>query len=407
MNKPELLLPAGDMEKLKYAVAYGADAVYIGGKEFSLRARPENFGLDEIEEAVKYMHDKGKKIYVAVNIFPQNSDLEKISIYLKNLYDLKIDAVIISDPGIFMLAKKECPNLKIHLSTQANNTNYASAMFWEKQGSDRIVLARELNLTEIKEINNKVPNIDFEIFVHGAMCISYSGRCFLSTYLTGRDANKGDCSHTCRWNYALLEEETRKGEYFYLEEDKYGSMIFNSKDLCMIKHIPQILDTGVSSLKIEGRVKTLYYVSSVARVYRNAIDTYFENKQDFKFNELWEKELDLVNNRGYTTGFYLGEPQACDYKYKDNIKRNTHFYLGKVNKQIDKNRIEVDVKNNINVGDEIEILMPEKLVNIKTVVKNIVKDGEELKRANPREMFEIVLTDEVEVSEWSLVRKIL
>lgn len=272
MKKPELLAPAGDIEKLKMAIIYGADAVYLGGEEFGLRKSSKNFTLDEIEEGVKFAHERNRKVYVTLNIIPHNEDLIGLEDYVKNLYDVNVDGVIVSDPGVFSIVRKTTPNLPIHLSTQASVTNFETIMFWYNLGVKRIVVARELSLKEIEEIIQKGPkDLEIETFIHGAMCISYSGRCLLSNYMADRDANRGACAHPCRWKYYLMEEK-RPGEYYPIVENDKGTFIFNSKDLCMIKHIPDLIESGISSFKIEGRVKSQYYVATVVRAYRMAID---------------------------------------------------------------------------------------------------------------------------------------
>ena len=408
---PILTVPAGDFERLKYAIYYGADAVYLGGKDYSLRTRAENFELDEIKEAVLYTHDKGKKIYIAVNIFAQNKDFERLPFYLKSLNEFQVDAVIVSDPGILHFIKKEVPDLNVHLSTQANNTNYMSALFWQEYGIKRIVLARELNINEIKEIVDRCPGMKFEVFVHGAVCISYSGRCFLSAYLIGRDANKGDCAHPCRWNYALIEEKERPGQYFHLEENDKGSMIFNSKDLCLLKNIPELIDAGVHSFKIEGRVKTLYYVASVARLYRMAIDKYMKSPTDYKYDERWDQELAKVNNRGYTEGFFHDQPTSDDYKYKQGTaplkgrSPSLQFFLGQILNKKSGNIISVKLKNTVRIDDTIEIMMPDLDKDKSVVVKRIIKDGIPCAQANASEEVDIEIDPGIDILDGALLRK--
>ena len=310
MKKPELLAPAGNFEKLKYAIHYGADAVYCAGKQFGLRAKADNFDLDTLKEAVEYVHEKRKKIYITLNIIPQNKDFEGLSDYIKYLGELFIDGVIVADPGIFSLVRELTPDLKISMSTQANNTNWRSVKFWYELGAKRVVLARELGLEEIREIRRQVPeSMEIETFVHGAMCISYSGRCLLSHYMTGRNSNQGDCAHPCRWKYYLVEE-TRPDEAFSIEEDESGSFIFNSKDLCLINEIPLLMEAGVDSFKIEGRMKSLYYVATVVSAYRRAIDEAFENPELKIINPGLYEELIKVSHRHYTTGFFNGQTNA-------------------------------------------------------------------------------------------------
>jgi U32 family peptidase len=405
MQKIELLVPAGNFETLKYAIAYGADAVYVGGKEYSLRAKADNFTLDEIKEAVKYTHDKNKKIYVAVNIFSRNSDLLKIKSYVKHLYDFGVDALIVSDPGVIYTIQNTIPNMKIHLSTQSNTTNYMSAKFWEKQNIKRIVLARELNLSEIKNIVKHNPKMEFEMFVHGAMCISYSGRCFLSAYMAGRDANKGDCVQPCRWQYAILEENTRRDQYMYYEEDKRGAYIFNSKDLCLLPYIPELIKTGVNSFKIEGRMKTLYYTTCVTRAYKRAI----EISGDKNFNKKikpWIDEMNLLNNRGYTTGFYLNKKVGFeDYKYDGVFDKEKHYFFAKVLKVIDNKTVKVLIKNPLSIRDKIDIIDPKSDNNNFAIIKNIYKKNNKIDNAKSTDIVDIVLDKPAKISEWSLIRK--
>jgi U32 family peptidase len=405
MHKIELLVPAGNYQTLKYAYEYGADAVYIGGKEYSLRAKADNFTLDEIKESVKYAHEKNKKIYVTVNIFARNSDLTKINSYVKNLYNFGVDAIIVTDPGVIYSIKKNIPNIKIHLSTQSNTTNYMTPKLWENFGIKRIVLARELNLSEIKTVVKKNPKMEFEIFVHGAMCISYSGRCFLSAYMTGRDANRGDCSHPCRWQYAVLEENTRRDQFMYYEEDRLGAYIFNSKDLCLLPYIPELIKTGISSLKIEGRMKTLYYTTCVTRAYRHAIDLAY-NKNFNKEIKPWIQEMNLINNRGYTTGFYLNKVGFKDYKYDGIFDKEKHYFYGKVLKVIDNKTMKVLIKNPLSIGDKIDIIDPSSNHNNFAIIKDIYKKNVKLNTAKSLDTVDIILDKPVKSSEWSLIRKI-
>ena len=315
MNKIELLAPAGDLEKLKFAIIYGADAVYIGGQIFGLRAASKNFSIDEMKEGVRFAHDRGKRVYLTLNIIPHNEDIDELENYLEALGEVDIDAVILSDPGTLMYIGQHLPDMEIHLSTQANNTNFMSAKFWNQQGVKRIVLARELSIDEISEIVEKTSDTDleYEVFVHGAMCISYSGRCLLSNYMVHRDANKGDCAQSCRWKYHLVEEQ-RPGEYFPVVEDESGSYFFNSKDLCMINHLDSVMDSGVSSIKIEGRNKSIYYVANIVRAYREAIDSYYRNGV-FEVDFRWLEEIRKASHRQFTTGFYFKKPDEADQLY--------------------------------------------------------------------------------------------
>ncbi len=330
LQKPELLAPAGDLEKLKMAIIYGADAVYLGGEQFGLRKASKNFTIDEIKEGIDFAHNRGKKIYVTMNIVPHNKDLEGLEEYAMELYRLNVDGVIVSDPGVFSIINRTVPNLPIHLSTQASVTNYETIMFWYNLGVRRIVLARELSFKEIKEITDKVPkDLEIETFVHGAMCISYSGRCLLSNYMTGRDANMGDCAHPCRWKYNLVEEK-RPGEYFPIFEDEKGTFIFNSKDLAMIEYIPELVNAGVKSFKIEGRVKSSYYVATVIRSYRRAIDEYFKDPQNYIFREEWINEIKKASHRDFTTGFYFNKPTDKDQVYTSSSYIREYDYVGLV-----------------------------------------------------------------------------
>lgn len=359
MKKPELLAPAGNLEKLKMAVIYGADAVYLGGEEFGLRAGADNFTQEEMAEGIKFAHDRGKKVYITVNIIPHNEDLEDLPEYIKEIEEIGADAVILADPGIFSIVKEAAPNLEIHLSTQANNTNYKSAIFWHNLGVKRIVLARELSFKEVKEIREKTPDtLEIEAFIHGAMCISYSGRCLLSNYMTGRDANRGLCAHPCRWKYYLVEEK-RPGEYIPVEENERGTFFFNSKDLCMIEHIPNIVDSGITSFKIEGRIKSAYYVATVVKAYRKAIDEYLENPKDYKFNPIWLEEIKKASHREYTTGFYFEKPTGNEQIYENSSYIREYSFVGMVLEYDEGTGIAtIEQRNRFYVGDEIEVVSP-------------------------------------------------
>lgn len=356
MDKVELLAPAGSLDKLKMAIKYGADAVYIGGKAFSLRAAAENFTLDKIKEGIDFAHERGKKVYVAINIIPRNDDLKIIPDYAGKLYELNADAVIVSDLGAFQLIHNEVPSLPIHISTQANNVNYKSCEVWHKMGASRIVLARELHIDEIKEIREHLPNeCELEAFVHGAMCISYSGRCLLSNYLTNRDSNRGECAQPCRWKYYLMEEK-RPNQYMPVFENEQGTFIFNSKDLCMIKHIPKLINSGIKSFKIEGRVKSEYYVATVVKAYREAIDSYYENGGNYKFDERWLDELKKVSHREYSEGFYFGNPEQI-YTYGSYV-RNYDIIGMVLNYDNETGIATIEQRNRFYKGDEIEFLPP-------------------------------------------------
>jgi putative protease len=350
---PELLAPAGNLEKLRLAVHYGADAVYLGGKEFSLRSLADNFSLDELAEAVRYSHERGVKVYLATNIFPGNAELEEMQRYLEKVAHIPVDACIVADPGVLDLAREISPDRPIHLSTQANTTNWRSARFWKRQGVTRVNLARELSLDEISEVKEKA-GLEVEVFVHGAMCISYSGRCLLSSIMTGRDANRGECAHPCRWGYALVEEQ-RPGLYFPVVEDERGTFIFNSRDLCLLEHLPELVESGVDSLKIEGRMKGIHYVASVVRVYREALDRYRENPEGFRVREEWLDELKKISHRGYTTGFLFGRPGEEDREYDSDYLRS-HEFVGVVTGVADDGVVTIEARNRIMVGDEVEFI---------------------------------------------------
>ncbi len=358
-RKIELLSPAGDLEKLKTAILYGADAVYIGGSNFGLRAASKNFTDEEMKEGILFAHERGKKVYVTCNIIPHNEDLIGLEDYLRSLRNMGVDAIIVSDPGIFMVARQTVPELEIHISTQANNTNYQSALFWYKQGAKRVVTARELSFEEVKEIRKHIPkDMDIESFVHGAMCISYSGRCLISNYMTGRDANRGECAHPCRWNYVLMEQ-SRPGEYYPIEQDERGTYFFNSKDLCMIEYIPQLIEAGITSLKIEGRVKTAYYVATVTRAYRMALDAYLKDPENYAFDPQWLEELKKASYRDFTTGFYEEKPDGNGQNYGSSSYIRNYDFIGVVREYNEEKKMSlVEVRNRIFKGDEIEIIGP-------------------------------------------------
>ena len=359
MRKTELLIPASNLEVLKTAVMFGADAVYIGGEAFGLRAKAKNFTLDDMREGIAFAHERGVKVYVTANILAHNYDLEGARKYFGELKEIKPDALIISDPGMFTLAKEVCPEIDIHISTQANNTNYLTYDFWYKMGATRVVSARELSLVEIKQIREHIPeDMEIESFIHGAMCISYSGRCLLSNYFTGRDANHGACTHPCRWKYAVVEE-SRPGEYLPLYENERGTYIFNSKDLCMIEHIPEIIDAGIDSLKIEGRMKTALYVATVARTYRKALDDFMESEEKYRENMDWYKaEIGKCTYRQFTTGFYFGKPDENTQIYNSNTYINEYIYLGICGEIDERGLVRIEQRNKFCVGDVIEIMKP-------------------------------------------------
>lgn len=359
MKKIELLAPAGDLEKLKIAVDYGADAVYFGGEMFGLRAGAKNFSLEEIKEGVAYAHDKGKKVHMTINIFAHNEDITELENYLDQLKEIPIDAFIVSDPGIIMMIREAIPDAEIHLSTQANMTNYKTAEFWHKQGVKRIVLARELTFGEIRELRDRLPEtLELETFIQGAMCISYSGRCLLSNFMIERDANRGECAHPCRWKYHLVEEQ-RPGEYFPIEEDERGTYILNSRDLCMIEHIPDLIQAGLASGKIEGRMKSVFYVATIVGAYRRAIDAYYADPDNYQFNPEWLKELKKVSHREFTTGFYYNKPTNKDQNYQTSTYTREYTFVGLVKSYDETTGIAVvEQRNKMVLGDEIEVFGP-------------------------------------------------
>lgn len=360
LKETELLIPAGSLEVLKIAVNYGANAVYLGGEAFGLRANAKNFTMDEIREGVAFAHEKNVKVFVTANILAHNGDMEGVREYFKELATTGIDAVLIADPGVFMIAKETLPeSIELHVSTQANNTNYETFLFWWKLGAKRVVCARELSLKEIREIREHIPEeLDIEAFIHGAMCMSYSGRCMLSNFFTGRDANRGECTHPCRWKYNIVEEK-RPGEYFPIYENERGTYIFNSKDLCMIEHVPELIDAGIDSLKIEGRMKTALYVATVARTYRKALDDLKESREKYLANMEWYKsEIAKCTYREFTTGFYYGKPTADDHIYDNNTYVTGSVYLGTIRKTDDAGFSYLEQKNKFSVGEMIEIMKP-------------------------------------------------
>jgi putative protease len=352
-KKVELLAPAGNFEKLEIAIHYGADAVYLGGKDFSLRNFSGNFTVPEIKTAVTYAHERGVKVYVACNIFSRNHEQKPIYDFLLALKDVGPDAVIISDPGTLMMARETIPTIPMHLSTQANTTNFRAAAFWQKNGVKRINVARELSLEEIKEISSKT-TMGIEAFVHGAMCISYSGRCLLSSFMANRDSNRGMCCHPCRFEYAVVEA-LRPGQYYPLAEDGRGSYVFNSKDLCMIEHIPQMIAAGIESLKIEGRMKGIHYLATTVKAYRAAIDAYSDSPETYNARQEWIESLHKIGNRGYCTGFYMGDPDQTPPN-DTGSKLEGHSFIAKAFKKIDGCHTEVDVRNKFYQSETIEIV---------------------------------------------------
>lgn len=383
IKKPELLAPAGSLNKLKTAIAYGADAVYVGGEEFSLRVAAENFSPAELAEGVRFAHERGRKVYLTANIIPHNSDIAEYEAFLKSYADAGFDAVILSDLGMFCLTRELAPDLEIHISTQANNVNFKSAEAWYAMGAKRVILAREMSFDEIAEIREKVPEgLELEAFVHGAMCISYSGRCLLSNYMTNRDSNLGACSHPCRWKYFLMEE-TRPNEYMPVFENERGTFIYNSKDLCMIEHIDRLIESGLDSFKIEGRVKSEYYLATVVKAYREAIDCYFENPDGYRFKPIWAEELKKVSHRDYTTGFFFGKPSGSEQNYQTSSYIREYELLGIVGDYDDKSKLLTVVqKNRFFKGSEVEFLRPKGEFIRHKIEYMEDENGEEIEVAN-------------------------
>ncbi len=378
---PELLIPAASLEVLKTAVIFGADAVYIGGETFGLRAKAKNFSVNEMRDGIAFAHAHNVKVYVTANILAHNRDLDGVRKYFQELKDIRPDALIIADPGVYEIAKEVCPEIERHISTQANNTNYGTYHFWYKQGASRVVAARELSMEELKELRGRIPEeLDIEVFIHGSMCISYSGRCLLSNYFTGRDANQGACTHPCRWKYAVVEE-TRPGEYMPVYENDRGTYIFNSKDLCMIEHIPELVEARMDSLKIEGRMKTALYVATVARTYRKALDDYRESPEKYRKNLPWY--LEQISNctyRQFTTGFFFGRPDENTQIYNESTYVKEYTYLGIVGEEKD-GLYQIEQRNKFSVGERIEIMKPDGR-NLEVEVGRIVnEDGEEQESA--------------------------
>ena len=393
MRRPELLIPASSLEVLKIAGIYGADAVYIGGEAFGLRAKAKNFSMEEIREGIAFAHAHDVKVYITANILAHNGDLDGVREYFAELREIKPDALIISDPGVYMIAKEVCPEIERHISTQANNTNYGTYRFWYEQGAKRVVSARELSLAEIKEIRANIPDdLEIETFIHGAMCISYSGRCLLSNYFTGRDANQGACTHPCRWKYAVVEEK-RPGEYLPVYENERGTYIFNSKDLCMIEHIPELMESGIDSFKIEGRMKTALYVATVARTYRRAIDDYKQSPELYREHMAWyQEQISNCTYRQFTTGFFFGKPSDEAQIYDNNTYVKEYTYLGIVGEQNEEGLYRVEQRNKFSVGESIEVMKPDG-ANITVTVQRIVdEEGNDMESApHPKQVLYIDL----------------
>ena len=408
MRKIELLCPASSLEVLKIAVIFGADAVYIGGEAFGLRAKAKNFSPEEMAEGIKFAHDHGVKVYVTANILAHNYDLDGVRKYFEELNNMKPDrpdGLIIADPAIFMLAKEICPDIERHISTQANNTNYGTFNFWYQMGAKRVVTARELSLREIREIRDNIPeDMDIETFIHGAMCISYSGRCLLSNFFTGRDANKGACTHPCRWKYSVMEEK-RPGEYFPVYENERGTYIFNSKDLCMIEHIPDLIEAGIDSYKIEGRMKTALYVATVARTYRKAINDYLESPEKYQENMPWY--LDQISNctyRQFTTGFFYNKPTNETQIYDNNTYEKGYTYLGFVGSKNEEGLYRIEQRNKFTVGEEIEVMKPNGDNIVVTVKRMVDEKGQEMESCpHPQQVFYLDLG--MELDEYDILRR--
>ena len=405
MHKIELLAPAGDLEKLKTAVRYGADAVYFGGELFSLRASAGNLSIDEMQEAMEFLHENNAKGYLTINIYAHNEDIEPLKEYVKKIKDVPIDAFIISDPGVIQIVRDEIPDAEIHLSTQANTTSYMSALFWVNQGVKRIVTAREMSLKEIKELRDHLADdVEIESFVHGAMCISYSGRCLLSNFMTGRDANHGQCTHPCRWKYHLVEEQ-RPGEYFPIEEDERGSYIMNSRDLCMLDSLPDMIDAGITSLKIEGRMKSAYYVATVVSAYRRALDAYLENPETYVYDPAWFDELCKASHREFTHGFFYHKPTDEDQNYLTSDYVRDYSFIGVVmGEDPDTGETIVQQRNKFSIGDTIEVMSPRQSFYEETVTTMRDEEGNHIESApHPKQVLRIPF--EHKPVKYSILRK--
>ena len=405
MRKPELLIPAGSLEVLKTAVLYGADAVYLGGEAFGLRAKAKNFSMEEIREGIAFAHERGVRVYITANILAHNEDLEGVEAYFHELKAFPPDALIISDPGVFALARRILPEMDIHISTQANNTNYGTYQFWWNLGAKRVVSARELTLEEIREIRRHIPEeMEIESFIHGAMCISYSGRCLLSNYFVGRDANQGSCTHPCRWKYAEMEE-SRPGEYMPVEENARGTFIFSSRDLCMIEHIPELMESGIDSFKIEGRMKTALYVAAVARTYRKAIDDYLESEALYQKNLPWYKEeIGKCTCREFSTGFYFGKPSENGQIYQSSTYIKNYTYLGTVEAVDEQGRCRIEQKNKFTVGETIEVMKPDGR-NLEVKVKGIWDEEGKSQESAPHARQILWVELEAEPEPYDLLRR--
>ena len=405
MKKPELLIPASSLEVLKTAVIFGADGVYIGGEVFSLRAKSKNFSMDDMREGIAFAHAHGTKVYVTANILAHNGDLEGVESYFHELKKIGPDALIISDPGVFQIAKEICPEIDVHISTQANNTNYRTYRFWHDLGATRVVSARELSMDELRELRANIPEeLEIETFIHGAMCISYAGRCLLSSYFTGRDANQGACTHPCRWKYAIMEE-TRPGEYLPVYENERGTYIFNSKDLCMIEHIPELVEAGIDSFKIEGRMKTALYVAVVTRTYRQAIDDYMRDPKLYESRmDYYKEEIAKCTYRQFTTGFFFGKPDHDTQIYDSNTYVKAYTYLGLIGESRGDGYYSLEQRNKFSVGDIIEVMKPDGR-DMEVRVKGMTDaDGQPMESC-PHPKQKIFVDLGVELSSFDLLRK--
>ncbi len=405
MQNIELLAPAGDLERLKTAFVYGADAVYIGGEIFGMRSAAKNFNKEDMAEGVRFAHERGKRVFVTVNIIPRNEEFEQLEAYLKELDEIGVDAVIVSDPGVFSVIKRVIPNMEIHISTQASTSNSIASGFWYNQGAKRVVMARELSFKEIKEIRDNNPaDMDIEAFIHGAMCMSYSGKCVISNYTTGRDANRGACAQSCRWKYTLVEEQDN-GEYKKVLDDVDAEFFFNTKDMCMIEYIPEIIESGINSFKIEGRMKTAYYVATTVRAYRMAIDEYLKDPENWKFNPMWLKELKKGSHRHFSTGFFLDKTSTKDQNYESASYVRNYDFIGVVRGHDEKTGLPiVEQRNRMFVGDKIEIIGPGKETVHATILEMYNEEGESIESA-PHAKQIVKMKLDVEVEEYYMLRK--
>ncbi len=401
---PELLIPAGDIEKLETAVRFGADAVYVGAGQFSLRAGQTSFSIEDLKQGISFAHKHDVKVYLAMNIYAYDQDFPQMMEYLKKAVATGIDAIIISDPGLLSVVRRKYPKLKIHLSTQANTLNSEAVKFWHSQGVKRIVLGREVSLKQAQKIKKAVPEVELELFIHGAMCISYSGRCLLSKHMTGRSANRGECTQPCRWEYRL-KETSRPDEEFGIEEDSQGTYIMNSKDLCLIEHIPKLIEAGIDSFKVEGRMKSVYYAALVSKIYRQTIDSYLKDPKNYEYNPQWKEELQKVSHRRYTTGFYLGQEITESVKSGGNVRDYT--FVGTVNNyNSQSNELNIDARNYFAVNDELEIIDPEvaQISKIK-IIKMKTAEGENIRKAHNDYRVRAVVEGTANVSRFSLLRR--